>query len=167
MRALRAAQARRVTQYVVPVVFPRINPLNLRLLHSRLHSLLSWYVLVFRFEGRRTGRRYEVPATYRRAPDGALEVLTSTRRGWWRNLDGNAGVTILYRGQLRSVRVEVVRTDGSAPAGEREEAIRRALASRDPILRAVMPAPVGGDGSVAYLARRGRPVARWGRGWEN
>ena len=142
MRALRTAQARRVTQYVVPVVFPRINPLNLRLLHSRLHPLLSWYVLVFRFEGRRTGRRYEVPATYRYAPDGALEALTSTRRGWWRNLDGNAGVTILYRGQLHSVRVEVVRTDGSAPAGEHEEAIRRALASRDLILRAVMPAPV-------------------------
>ena len=100
IRALRSAQARRVTQYVVPVVFPRINPLNLRLLHSRLHPLLSWYVLVFCFEGRRTGRQYEVPATYRRAPDGALEVLTSTRRGWWQNLDGNAGVTILYRGAI-------------------------------------------------------------------
>ncbi len=93
------------------------------------------------FEGRRSGKRYEVPALYHHGAGGSLDVLTSVRRVWWRNIESGAPVTVLRHGKLLPGRVEVVRTAASADAGAAAEEIRRALASRDILRRALMPLP--------------------------
>ena len=126
----------------MPAVFPKVNPLFRRLLRSPLHGLASWYVVMLRFEGRRTGMRYETPVAYHRADDGALEALTSVYGKWWRNLESGAPVTVLHRGRSAAARVDVVRMGGPADPEASAEAIRRALASRDLFRRALMPAPV-------------------------
>ncbi len=136
------AIARWIARRGVPSVFPRVNPFFLKLLRSPLHGLMSRWVVVLRFEGRRTGKRYETPVTYRRADDGALEAVTSVYGRWWRNIESGAPVTVLHRGRSAAARVDVVRMGGRAEPEASAEAIRRALDSRDLFRRALMPTPV-------------------------
>ncbi len=136
------AFARWIARRAVPSVFPKLNPFFLKLLRSPLHGLMSWWVIVLRFEGRRTGKRYETPVAYRRAEDGALEAVTSVHGKWWRNLESGAPVTVLHRGRAAPARVDVVRMGASADSEADAEAIRRALASRDLFRRVLMPTPV-------------------------
>ena len=135
MRALRLALARCLVRTVIPAMFGRANPVMARLLRSPLHPLLSSRILVLRFEGRRTGRAYRVPVTCYPADGGALNVLTSADVLWWRNLDGGAPASALYRGREREARVEIVR-GVDAPAE-----VERALASRNLVSRALVPLP--------------------------
>ena len=51
-------------------------------------------VMILRFRGRKTGRRYSLPVGYHRGPDS---VLTTTDDRWWRNLYPEAPVRILIR----------------------------------------------------------------------
>lgn len=136
------AIARWIARRAVPAVFPKVNLFFLNLLRSPLHGLMSRWVVVLRFEGRRTGKGYEAPVTYRRADDGALEAVTSVYGRWWRNLESGAAVTVLHRGRTAPARVDVVRTGGPADPEASAEAIRRALDSRDLFRRALMPTPV-------------------------
>ncbi len=117
---------------LVPALFPSVNPVARRLLKSRLHLLMSWWVVLVRFEGRRTGRVYEVPIAYHRAPNGTIESLTSRNGRWWRNLRGVPQATVYYRGGPRTVALDVVDTDNAV--------IERALRSRDWFRRLLVPA---------------------------
>jgi hypothetical protein len=89
--------------HFVPFVFPRMNPLILRVLQSPLHPLLSWYVAVVRFEGKRSGRSYDVPFAYQRLGVGpearTIECVTNRRSIWWRNLRGGSQASLLYKGR--------------------------------------------------------------------
>ena len=140
--SLRVAVARWIARRAVPAVIPKVNPLMLRLLRSPLHWPASRRVVVLRYEGRRTGRRYETPLAYRRAGDGALETVTSVYGRWWRNLEPGAPVGVLHRGRSSPARVDVVRAGGASGSESDAEAIRRAVASRDFFRRALMPIPV-------------------------
>lgn len=67
-------------------------------------------VLVLRFTGRRTGRRYDVPVTAHRGDD-SLMVLTSAP--WRVNFRGGRDVDVTYDGRttpMRGVLVEYART---------------------------------------------------------
>ncbi len=140
--SLRMAIARWMARRLVPAVFPKVNPFFLKSLRSPLHGLMSWYVVVLRFEGRRTGKRYETPVAYHRADDGALEAVTSVYGKWWRNLESGAPVTVLHRGRTAPARVDVVRMGASADPEASARLIASALASRDLPRRALMPTPV-------------------------
>ena len=119
---------------LVPLVFPKLNPLTRWLLASRLHPLVSWYVVVLRFNGRRSGRRFAVPLAYHLAADGAIEAVTSRGGGWWRNLRGGAEQSALFRGAWWHVRVDVVEADAGAivVALRSRDACRRLLVSVAP-----------------------------------
>ena len=132
MPALRLKFSAWFADTFVPAFFPRVNPLVRRLLRSRLHPLLGWYVVLLVFEGRRTGRHYEVPVTYNPAPDGTLEVVTSPRGRWWRNLDG-AAASVVFKGKEQPARVDVIVDD--------PEVVTRALDSRDRCRRVLMLVP--------------------------
>jgi len=132
--SLRARFASWFMDTLVPRVFPRLNPLALWLLKSPLHPLMSCYVILLCFEGRRTGKRYEVPIAYHRTRDGVIEAVTSAKGVWWRNLRGVPEISVVYRGALRRAKVEVVVGDA--------EVIARALRSRDLCRRLLLPASV-------------------------
>lgn len=137
MSALRIALARWMVATVIPALFRRANPIISRLVQSRLHPLLGPRFIVVRCEGRRSGRRYHVPVMCRRTDSGVLQVLTSARALWWRNLDSGAPASVCYRGHERDARIEVVR-GVDAPAE-----VARALASRGIVARTLvaLPAP--------------------------
>ncbi|MDA0797285.1 MAG: hypothetical protein O2826_09230 [Chloroflexi bacterium] len=106
MHATRTALARWLMNRVVPAVFPRVNPLILRVLQSPLHPLLSWYVAVVRFEGKRTGRSYDVPFAYHRVDERTVECLTNRRSIWWRNLRGGTQSSLLFKGRWMPAHAE-------------------------------------------------------------
>ena len=119
---------------LVPRVFPRLNPLARWLLKSPFHPLMSCYVILLCFEGRRTGKRYEVPIAYHRTRDGVIEAVTSTKGVWWRNLRAMPECSVVHRGKVQQARVEVVIGDA--------EVIARVLRSRDLCRRLLLPASV-------------------------
>ena len=98
MRRLRRRFASWFTNRFVPFAYRPINPLAVRVLESPCHPLLSWYVAVVCFQGRRTGTTYEVPFTYHRIDEHTFECMTNRRALWWRNLIGGAPAALLYRG---------------------------------------------------------------------
>lgn len=98
-----------------------LNPVLLGLLRTPLGGPIGRSVLVLRFSGRRTGRRYEVPATAHRWDDG-LMVLTGAR--WRLNFRGGRDVDVVFEGRttpMRGVLVEYARTVAETYAKRFEE----------------------------------------------
>ncbi len=122
MRSLRTTFARWFIVRVVPVVFARLNPVVVRVLESRYHRLLDWYVAVVRFPGRRSGRAYVVPFTFYRVSDTTVQCVTSRKGVWWRNLVGGVDAELLTNGRWRPACAESV---------EDLDVVRSALDERD------------------------------------
>ena len=122
MRPLRTTFARWFITSVVPIVFARLNPFVMRVLESRYHRLLDWYVAVVRFPGRRSGRTYVVPFTFYRVGASTLQCVTSRRGVWWRNLVGGADAELLTNGRWRPAYAEAI---------EDLDIVRSALDERD------------------------------------
>ena len=67
-------------------VFIRLNWLITPLLASRWHGVLSGWLALLKFRGRKSGREFVTPVAYHRFGDTILIGLTETRdRQWWRN----------------------------------------------------------------------------------
>jgi len=79
-------------------LFVVVNPAMRLLLRSPLHGLVSGSLMLITFTGRRSGRRYTTPVRYLRDGD-LVYCLTSTQTRWWRNLLGDAEVTLRIRGR--------------------------------------------------------------------
>jgi hypothetical protein len=80
----------------------------LRVLESRGHRLMSARLVGLTVTGRRSGREFVFPVSYREEA-GALLVTPggSERKTWWRNLVGGAPVRVLLRGSWRDGRAVV------------------------------------------------------------
>jgi hypothetical protein len=123
----------------VPVAYRPLNVLMRALLRSRLHAIASWWVVELRITGRRTGRVYAVPTSYRlvREADGrpneqeVVEVCLSRERRWWRNLSTGGETGLLLRGRMRTATVRVEAQDIAA--------IGAGLARRDRLRRTLLP----------------------------
>jgi len=89
------------------------NPVVARVLASPFHPLLSRWLLLLSYEGRRSGRRYTTPTMYRRTPDGVVLFTPAEATNWWRNFRGGYSLTVLLRGEWRRGEGEVV-SDESA-----------------------------------------------------
>src|SRR3712207_1238143 len=81
------------------------NPIFGWLLRSPLHGLVDEHLMLLRFRGRKTGRRYTLPVG-RRVIGGRLGVLTSS--GWRVKFRGGAPVEVIVEGELRRGRAELV-----------------------------------------------------------
>jgi deazaflavin-dependent oxidoreductase (nitroreductase family) len=76
------------------------NPVVRAVLRSPLHGLASRWLLLLTYTGRRTGRRYTLPAQYvRRGDELFLFPGRAARKTWWRNLRGRASVSVRLRGR--------------------------------------------------------------------
>ena len=92
------------------------------LLKSPLHGLVSGEFMLITFTGRKSGKTYSTPVQYKR--DGqAVIFLTRKKRKWWRNLQGDAAVTVRIRGWDIEGTPEVV---------EDQTAIEQALRQMNP-----------------------------------
>ncbi len=77
-----------------------VNPVMRRLLTSRLRGALGGQLLLLRYEGRRSGRRIELPVG-RREHDGRVAVYTDSR--WRHNFRGGHPAELLDGGVRRPV----------------------------------------------------------------
>lgn len=94
-----------------PALIVRLfNPAMLALMRTPLGAGMRRSVLVLRFTGRRTGRRYDIPVSAHRWDEG-LMVLTSAP--WRVNFRGGRDVDVTFEGRttpMRGVLVEHPRT---------------------------------------------------------
>ena len=148
MHSLRTTFGRWFINGFVPVFFPRLNPLALRVLRSRYHWLLSWYVAAVRFPGRRSGRVYEVPFTLYRVGETTVLCLTGRKGSWWRNLLGGVDAEVLLRGRWLPARAEAI---------EDLDVIRGALDQRD-LSRRLLLALAPEDGVVVRVTLNNDPA---------
>ncbi|MEK9659990.1 MAG: hypothetical protein VW450_08625 [Chloroflexota bacterium] len=122
----------------VPWAYRPLNVLVRALLRSRAHAIASWWVVELHVTGRRTGRTYAIPTSYRllRDRDGTqtVEVCLSRNRPWWRNLTTGGEGHLLLRGREREATISVEAQDAAAiGAGlARRDALRRWLLPYDP-----------------------------------
>jgi deazaflavin-dependent oxidoreductase (nitroreductase family) len=87
------------------------NPLVLWLLRSPLHAAMSNSTMPLTFTGRKSGRTYTTPVNYVRDGDELLAV-GSRGHSWWKNLRGDAVVSVRVRG--REMRGEAKAFEGEA-----------------------------------------------------
>ncbi|MGY1669537.1 nitroreductase/quinone reductase family protein [Geodermatophilus sp. SYSU D00710] len=79
-----------------------VNPVVRRLVRR---GRAGGQLLVLHLTGRRTGRRYDVPAGYHLV-DGVPTVFTNS--GWRHNCAGGAEVEVTFRGRRRPAHAELV-----------------------------------------------------------
>ena len=99
------------------------NPLVLWLLRSPLHAAMCNSTMLLTFTGRKSGRTYTTPVNYVRDGDELLAV-GSRGHSWWKNLRGDAVVSVRVRG--REMRSEAKASEGEA-AEEELLAVLRAV----------------------------------------
>lgn len=86
------------------------NPIIALILRSPLHGMLSSGIMVVTYIGRKSGRTISVPVSYVRddEDDNVLWTTSLRKRTWWRNLRGEALVTLRLRGKNRPARAEAL-----------------------------------------------------------
>lgn len=76
------------------------NPIMKLMLRSPLHKIASASIMLITVTGRKSGKQYTTPVNYIEDEEaGILTVLTHKHRTWWRNLRGNAPVSVVLRGE--------------------------------------------------------------------
>ena len=89
-----------------------INPVVKFILSSPLHGLMSRNTVLLEFKGRKSGKIYTTPVSYR-ATDGRLHCFTEKANKWWRNLCDGEDVGVTLRGRKMTGNPSVL-ADGSA-----------------------------------------------------
>lgn len=82
-----------------PAIFLLMNRLMIPLLRSPLHGIASHTLVLLSFQGRKSGKTYTFPTGYTQQGN-QIEIISS--RSWWKNLRGNARVTLWLRGKKRT-----------------------------------------------------------------
>lgn len=90
------------------------NTVIATILRSPLHPLLSGMVVLLRYRGRRSGRRYTIPVQYVEHDNRfVVAALDADRKQWWRNVLARPEIEMLHRRRWRSARAEVVKGDAA------------------------------------------------------
>lgn len=80
-----------------------VNPFARRMLRRR--SKFGDEVLLLRFTGRKSGRFYEIPVSFRRI-DGRIALLTNS--GWRHNFRDGSDVEVVLRGETKRARASLL-----------------------------------------------------------
>jgi hypothetical protein len=83
------------------------NPIMIWMLYSPLHGILSGNMMVVNYTGRKSGKAYRLPVSYKRIDDTLLTSSYQTRT-WWRNLRGGVPVTVHLQGKDINGLAEVI-----------------------------------------------------------
>jgi F420H(2)-dependent quinone reductase len=74
-----------------------VNPVVRLLLRSTLHRLLSGWLVILSYQGRKSGRWYSLPCMY--ACDGQDLHVLPAHKVWWRNLRQPTPVRVRLQGR--------------------------------------------------------------------
>jgi hypothetical protein len=85
--------------------YPILNPALKFFLRSPLHGVVSSSIMILIFEGRKSGRRYDIVVAYQEE-GGKLYTFSNTR--WSKNFIGGAPVALRLRGKLVRATANVV-----------------------------------------------------------
>jgi hypothetical protein len=81
---------------------PAMNTLMETILHLPvINRAISGMILVIKFIGRKSGKRYSTPVGYHREGD-TVTILTKRFRKWWHNFEDPAHVELRIAGQNRT-----------------------------------------------------------------
>lgn len=92
---------------------PILNKAMKFILRSPLHGMISKYLLLITFTGRKSGKTYTTPVSYSQE-DGQVTIFTHAN--WWKNLRGGAPVSLRLRGRELQGVAESVAEDKQAVA---------------------------------------------------
>jgi len=95
-----------------------INPVVKTLLCSPFHRLMSRNTVLIEFQGRKSGKTFQMPVSYHEAQD-RVHLFTDLSNVWWRNLESGADVKLQLRGRAQGGKSHV--TVGATP--EKQEAL--------------------------------------------
>jgi deazaflavin-dependent oxidoreductase (nitroreductase family) len=133
------------------------DPLMSAILKSPLHGMLSRSTMLITVRGRRSGARYTTPVNYVRNGRELITVSFRSRR-WWRNLRGEANVTLRLRGA--DVEAQATATEDPAEVAEGLAALVRASPSYARHLGVGFDASGQPDPAGLARAAEGRVVVR-------
>ena len=125
----------------IPTIPPIVNRTMKFVLRSPMHGLVDKQILLITFTGRKSGKTYTTPVSYSQSGD---QVVIFTHADWWKNLRGDAPVSVHIRGQelqglaehLRKVRSDAkyygvtFDADGNPRSEEVEKAAQAAVMIR-------------------------------------
>jgi len=77
-------------------VSPMLNKTMKIILRSPLHGMISKYLTLITFTGRKSGKTYTTPVSYYQQNN---QVKIFTHANWWKNLRNGAPVTLRLRGR--------------------------------------------------------------------
>ncbi len=98
-----------------PTVPPAVNHAMKFVLRSPMHGLVDKTVLLISFTGRKSGKTYTTPVSYSQCEG---EVYIFTHAAWWKNLRGDAPITLRIRGrELRGLAEPVAQNKQAVAAG--------------------------------------------------
>ena len=95
------------------------NPIMVWILYSPLHGMLSKFMMVLNYTGRKSGKHYQLPVGYKKT-DGTLLTVSLKKRTWWRNMRGGAPVLVHLQGRDIPAIAEVVEDDKQVEQGLRD-----------------------------------------------
>ncbi len=85
------------------------------ILQSPFHGIVSKNILKITFTGRNSGKKYTTPVSYSQNGD---QVTIFTHANWWKNLKGDAPVTLRLRGhELQCLAEPIVEDKDAIAAG--------------------------------------------------
>lgn len=115
------------------------NPILVWMLYSSLHGMLSGNMMVLNYNGRKSGKAYRLPISYKKIDDTLL-TGSYKRRTWWRNLRG--GVPVIVRLQGKHI-------NGQAAVVEDEQGVMNGITAYiggDPRTARMFGVKLGTDG---------------------
>tara|TARA_B100000029_G_scaffold516236_1_gene627867 strand:- start:20014 stop:20454 length:441 start_codon:yes stop_codon:yes gene_type:complete len=83
-----------------------INPIVALVLKSKLHFIFSHQLLLFRITGRRSGKIYQIPASYA-VFDDRIHCITLRSNQWWKNFINLSSQEVYFKGQLITMSIEI------------------------------------------------------------
>jgi len=92
------------------------NPIMVWMLYSPLQGMLSGNMMVLDYTGRKSGKAYRLPVSYKRIDDTLL-TGSYKRRTWWRNLRGGVPVTVRLQGKDINGQAEVIEDEQGVMIG--------------------------------------------------
>jgi deazaflavin-dependent oxidoreductase (nitroreductase family) len=101
---------------------PLLNKTMKFVLRSPLHGMVSNYLTLITFTGRKSGKTYTTPVSYFQKDH---QVCVFTHANWWKNLQGGAPVTLRLRGKEVKGNAESIPDDKQAIATELAEHLKR------------------------------------------
>lgn len=105
-----------------PTIPPFFNQTMKFVLRSPVHGMVSKTILLITFTGRKSGKTYTTPVSYSQSGD---LVTIFTHADWWKNLRGEAPVTLRIQGREYQGLAEAIAGDKQAIANRLSEHLRK------------------------------------------